>query len=167
MKNLLVLFIVILAGTISAQDTTQFPYNIKYAVGHMEENNSFIKKVNIGLIGGESFNTNKHDSDLESVLLSNITLVTTKTYHNLIFNYGNESIMFLNGYFLGKNWDVYLLAQKWLKEDKKNFGIGVEKEFNANEVSLVSFVEITNNFKGQNTFSVGILISLQNTIWEN
>lgn len=144
------------------------------ATSAMAQNNKPIQKVTGGVIFGTIASTTFSGSEkpftLWYNLSPNITVVTPKTYHNIIYGFGNNSLSLLNGYFLKNNWDTYLLYAKTLHTGGNYLGWGVEKMIkveNAGEgIKCFLFTELGTDFKSTNTVSFGLLISVQNKIWK-
>lgn len=134
------------------------------------QNNKFFQKVSFGLIPGvmaiTDFSQSSKPFNMAYGLLSNITVVTPKTYHNLMYGFGNNSVKFLTGYFLPKRWDAYVIYSKEMSTSSKYLGLGIEKMIKAGDVNTFLFFEGGNDLKTKTTFTVGVLISIQTPIWQ-
>lgn len=101
---------------------------------------------------------------------ANVSVVTPKTYHNLIYGFGNNSFRSLNGYFLPNNWDTYLVYGRTLHTQENYLGAGIEKmikiENKGEGVKFFLFLETGNNFTGNQSLTVGMLVIVQNRIWK-
>jgi hypothetical protein len=125
------------------------------------------QEITLGLIPG--ITATKNFSEPFSVncgLLANITVVTPKTYHNFMYGFGNNSLQFLTGYFLPKDWDVYFVYSQEITTANKYLALGAEKMIQAGDVDTFIFFESGTDFKNDPTFTIGILISIQSFIWK-
>lgn len=77
-----------------------------------------------------------------------------------MYNFGGNSVGMLNGYFLPKNWDVYLVYSHGLSDKSNYAGIGVEKMEKIGNLKLFEFIELGTGFKGKPIFTVGFLVNL-------
>jgi len=134
------------------------------------QENKLFQKVSVGLIPGVVASTDlSKSSDPFSVgygLLGNVTVVTPKTYHNLMYGFGNNSVKFLTGYFLPKKWDAYVIYSQEINSSGKYLGFGIEKMIKAGDVSTFLFFEGGNDLKSMTTFTVGVLLSIQAPVWK-
>ena len=152
MKKTLTVVVILIATIINAQS----------------DSTKLIQKVQSGMIVGTSANTTFLDSkkpfSLSYYLLANITIITPKTYHNLMYGFGNNSVKFLTGYFISENkkWDVYMVYSKELSVNQNNLTAGIEKLLNAEDLKCFLFSEFGIDFKGTKTLSFGARLSLQN-----
>lgn len=153
MKKLFVIVITLLA--------TSFTY--------AQEN--FIEKVTVGFIPGicatTDFSGNTKPFNLGYGLLSNITIETSKTYHDFMYGFDDHSIKFLTGYYLPRKWDVYSVYSKEISNRNQYLGIGIEKLVKAGGVNTFLFGESGTDFKGTTTLTVGVLISIQSVIFQD
>ena len=129
-----------------------------------------LQKVSVGLIPGVTATTDFSQSskpfNVGYGLSSNITVVTPKTYHNLMYGFGNNSVKFLTGYFLPKNWDTYFIYSQEINTSGKYLGLGIEKRIKAGDVNTFLFFEGGNNFQSKTSFTIGVLLSIQTPIWK-
>ena len=130
----------------------------------------FFQTIKAGIIVGASASTDFQNSATPFAfgcgLLANVTIVTPKTYHNLMYGFGDNSIRFLSGYLLPRNWDTYLVYSKVLSMNKHYLGLGLEKMIKAGDVKCFLFSEIGSDFKGTETLSIGVLISVQTLFYK-
>ena len=134
------------------------------------DSTKFIKRINLGMITGISasstFQGNGQPFSLGYGLLGNVVIVTSKSYHNFIYGFGNNSARMINGYFLPKKWDVYLAYSKVINANQNYLGLGIEKMLLTGDVKSFLFLEEGTDFNGTNSFTVGVLMSFQNTLWK-
>ncbi|MBU0612375.1 hypothetical protein KKA39_01670 [Patescibacteria group bacterium] len=134
------------------------------------QSSKFFQKVSTGLIPGivatTDFSQSSKPFDMGYGLLANVTVVTPKTYHNLMYGFGNNSVKFLTGYFLPKKWDAYVIYSQEISTSGKYLGLGIEKMIKAGDINTFLFFEGGNNFNGTITFTIGVLISIQTPIWK-
>lgn len=132
----------------------------------------FFQKVQGGMIVGTSASTTfsgaKQPFVLGYYLLTNMTVVTPKTYHNFMYSFGNNSLKFLTGYYLSENkkWDAYFVYSKVLNTDQNYLFIGIEKMVKAEDIKCFIYSEVGTDFNKTKTLSIGVRISLQNVFWE-
>lgn len=135
-----------------------------------QNENKLFQKVSVGLLPGimatTDFSQSSKPFNPGCGLLANLTVATPKTYHNLMYGFGDNSVKFLTGYFLPKKWDVYAVYSQDFLTSGKYLGFGVEKMVKAGDVNTFIFFEGGNNFKGTNTFTIGVLISVQTIVWK-
>jgi hypothetical protein len=134
------------------------------------DSTKFIQKIYGGMIVGtvasNTFSGNNPPFSMSYGLLANVTIITPKTYHNLMYGFVNNSARLLNGYFLPKNWDAYLLYSKVLNANQNYLALGIEKMIKADNVNLFLFSELGTDLKGTKILSFGVLISAQNILWK-
>lgn len=100
-------------------------------------------------------------------LLGDVTFVTPKTFHNLMYGTGDHSLRSLNGYFLPKDLDVYTLYAYGLKTKSKYLGFGIERMMlHAQSANIFLGTEVGTNFKGNTSLSFVVLLNLQNPLWK-
>ncbi len=143
---------------------------------HAQSDNSkkLFQKVTAGTVLGSvastTFSGNEKPFSLGYNLLGNVTVVTPKTYHNILYGFADNSLRSLNGYFLKNNWDTYLLYAKTLHTDGNYLGWGIEKmlkvENKGEGIKCFLLAEIGTDFKGTKILSFGLLISVQNKLWK-
>jgi len=126
--------------------------------------------VVFGTVASTSFTGTEKPFRLGYNLIPNITIVTPKTYHNILYGFGDNSLRSLNGYFLNNNWDTYLLYSKTLHTGGNYLGLGIEKmikiENKGEGIKFFLLTEIGTDFKGNHSLSFGLLMSVQNKIWK-
>lgn len=124
----------------------------------------------LGTIASTSFDRSEKPFSLGYNLSPNVTIFTSKTYHNVMYGLGNNSLSSLNGYFLNNNWDTYLLYSKTLHTDGNYLGWGIEKmikvENKGEGVKCFLLSELGTDFSGNTYLSFGLLISVQNRLWK-
>ena len=129
------------------------------------DSTKLFQAIKCGIIFGGSgcthFDNVEKPFSIGYTVLANITAVTPKTCHNLMYNVANNSLSILSGYLLPRNWDTYLVYAKNLNENKHYLGIGAEKMVDAKGVKCFLFSEYGIDFMGTSTLSIGVLISTQ------
>ncbi len=100
---------------------------------------------------------------------ANVLTLTPRTYHSLLYGFGGNTLHSLNGFFLKKNWDTYLLYIKSLSTGGNYVGWGIEKmvkvEGGTEGIMCFTFAEVGTNLKGNRSLTVGLLITVQNRLW--
>ena len=123
-----------------------------------------------GLIAGTSatttFTKGEQPFNTGCCLLGDLTIATKYTYHNLMYGFGDNSVKTLNGYFLPRDWDTYLVYSRGLKTGNNYLGWGLEQMLKADRLTCFLFAELGTDFKETKSLSVGILFSLQNSFWK-
>jgi len=152
-KTLSMIAFLFITGTIAAQDSTKFFQRIK---GGMI----------VGTSGVTTFSGDKKPFNLNYGLLAKVTFVTPKTYHNIMYNFGDNSICFLTGYLLPKKWDIYVVYSRGLNENKNYLAIALEKMIKAEDAECFLYSELGTDFQGGKILSVGILISIESVLWK-
>lgn len=146
MKKIIVIALVVIANTVMAQKQ------------------KLIQKVNGGMIlatlGSTTFQKGDKPFDLAHNLFAVVTVVTPKTFHNFFYGLGNNSLNTLNGYFLKKNWDTYLVYSKNLNTGGNYLGWGIEKMEKIGNVKFFEFCEIGTAFNGHPILSFGLLLNV-------
>lgn len=132
--------------------------------------NKFFQEVSGGMIAG-IFGSSTFTGDVPPFLmgyglLANITVVTPKTYHNVMYGFGDNSVRMINGYLLPKKWDTYFIYSKVLHNDQQYLGLGLEKMVKAGDVGCFLFFEVGSDFKETNSLTIGVLMSAQNVFWK-
>lgn len=126
-------------------------------------NAQLIKKVNAGAVlatvAETSFSGSSKPFTVNQNLLADVTFITEKTFHKVMYGFGNNSLVSLNGYFLKKNWDVYGVFAKSLNSKGKYLGVGVEKMEKVGNIKIFEFCELGTTFQGKPILSFGILIN--------
>ncbi len=134
------------------------------------DSTKLFQKVSVGAVfatvASTTFSGPEAPFSIGHNLMANVCIVTPKTYHNILYGFGNNAIISLNGYFLPKNWDAYVVYSRTLNTGKDYLGAGIEKMIKVDNVRFFLFTELGTNFKGTNLLSFGLLVSLQNKIWK-
>ncbi len=120
----------------------------------------------VATFAGTAFEGNEKPFDVSTLLLANIGTMTPKTYHNLNYNFAGNSIVFVNGYILPKNWDTYVVYAHGLSDDHQYLAIAFEKMVNASGVNCFLTCEFGTDLKGKKELSLGVLMSVQNIFWK-
>ncbi len=130
----------------------------------------FFQKVSGGMITGifadGTFTGNIPPFKIGYGLLANVTIVTPVTYHNVMYAPINNSARMLNGKFLPNKWDTYIVYSKVLHNSEQYLGVGIEKMEEAEDVKYFLFFESGTDFKGTNSFTFGVLVSIQDVFWK-
>jgi len=160
MKKLTIVFaiLLIIANVASAQsDSTKFFQKITGG-------------VILGTFAEASFHGDKMPFSLGYNLSPVITFVTPKTYHNILYGFGNNSLRSLNGYFLKKDWDVYFIYSGILHTGDNYLGVGIEKmiKFENKKAGVKFFLltELGTDFKGNRFLSFGLLMYPFCQLWK-
>ena len=136
-----------------------------------QDSTKFFKQIQGGMIVGVAANTGASDVGkpfgLGYCLMTNVTFVTEKTYHNFMYGFGDNSLKFLTGYFLTCDWDVYGVYSKTLDEHSSYLGLGVEKLFKSGDVNYFLFTEFGTDLAGHESLTAGVLIAIQKECWKN
>lgn len=111
-------------------------------------------------VASTSFTDSKQPFELGQNLLANITFTTTRTFHNVFYGFGNNSLNSLNGYFLPKNWDTYVVFSKSLSTSGKYLGAGIEKMEKIGNIKFFEFCEVGTGFTGSTSLTFGILMNV-------
>ncbi|MEI7451975.1 MAG: hypothetical protein WCK37_02080 [Candidatus Falkowbacteria bacterium] len=134
------------------------------------DSTKLFQSVGGGMVVGTSatsdFSSAIQPFSLSYCLLANVTIVTPKTYHNLMYGFGNNSCSFLSGYFLPKDWDTYFVYSKSLNSKQDYLGIGLEKMIKAGDVACFLFSEVGTDFKNTKALTFGVLICVQSKFWK-
>lgn len=134
------------------------------------ESKKLFQKVKGGMItavyANTTFSDPKNPFCLGYALKANVVVVTPKTYHNLLYGFGDNSLRFLTGYPLPKNWDAYIACSTGLSNDKRYAGFGIEKVIIGGDVKFYLYSEIGSDFKGTKILTFGMLIAVQSVIWK-
>ena len=136
-----------------------------FANAQKADSTKLIQKVSGGVIfatvATTTFSGSEVPFSLGYNLMANVAFFTKKTFHNFTYGFGNNSVASLNGYFLPNNWDTYVVFAKPLGAKGGYAGVGIEKMMVAGGVKFFLFGELGTNFKGNESFSIGLLTSLQ------
>lgn len=97
-----------------------------------------------------------------------INIITKKTHHHIMYGTGDNSIQTLNGYFLPKSCDVYMLFSQNLNNFKQEYlSVGIEKVVPAGDHAIfVFFGEVGTNLQGKQSMSFGLIIHPQIKLWK-
>ncbi len=155
MKKILITILISIAGIAHAQDTTK--------------NTKVIQEVTVGLIASGvtwvTFPAGEVPFSFGTGLVANVTAITPKTCHLLMYGFADNSVRSLNSYLLKNNWDVYALGIKPLNTRDVYLGFGLEKMIQiSDKFSVFEFVEVGTDFCVGTSVSIGILLSLQNKL---
>ncbi len=156
MKIIMFVIAILAAHTVVAQDTL----NPK----------KLFQKVSGGAIFAESastsFSKEQKPFTIGQNLLANVLVITPKTFHNFFYSFGGNNIATLNGYFLPRGWDTYVIYAKSLDSDGNYLGLGIEKMVKVHEgVNIFLFTEVGTGFAGKMSVTFGLLLSAQCKIW--
>ncbi len=146
------------------------PFFLNVANAQKADSTKLVQKISGGAIvasvASTIFSNSKTPFTVGYNLLTNVTVVTPKTYHSVLYGFGNNTIRSLNGYFLPKDCDIYLLYIHPLGVRQHYLGFGFEKMLKAGDARFFLFTEVGTDFKGTESMSLGVLMSLQNLIWK-
>lgn len=97
-------------------------------------------------------------------------LATEKTYHNLVYAWGNNSIMIINGWKYTKsgNQDLYLVFSKNLSKNGGYLGIGWEYAMTNGSFTAFPFIELGTNWSEfkKPIYTIGIILPVSKTLWK-
>jgi hypothetical protein len=129
------------------------------------DSTKLIQKVTGGVIfatvATTTFSGSEVPFSLGYNLMANVSVITSKTFHSVMYGFGNNTIQSINGYFLPKNHDVYVLYIHGLTSKGNYLAVGVEKMMKVDGVKFFVFGELGTNMKGIESFSFGLLTNLQ------
>ncbi len=129
-----------------------------------QKSEKFIKGINAGLIlanvASTSFEKNDKPFTLGRNIMGSVTLMTSKTFHNFMYGFGNNSVATLNGYFLPSNWDTYVVYSRNLSTGGNYLGWGIEKMEKIGNVKFFEFCELGTAFNGKPILSIGLLVNV-------
>lgn len=138
--------------------------SIAYTLTLSAQKNNFIKDINVGAIfsttASTTFSGGSKPFEVDYGLSTSVAFITDKTVHNFMYNFGGNSIAMLNGYFLPKDWDVYVVGAKSLNTKNGYLGIGIEKMEKVGNVKIFEFCELGTGFQGKPILSIGVLMNL-------
>ncbi len=159
MKHKLIVFLLLIPVVLKAQSNDSTKVFQKVTCG-----------VVFGSIASTSFKNEQKPFSLGYNLSPLVTVVTPRTYHNILYGFGNNSLRSLNGYFLKNNWDTYVIYSKILHNDRSYLGWGIEKmvkiENKGEGLKCFLLTEIGTDFEGGNSLSFGLLIVVPSRIWK-
>jgi hypothetical protein len=128
-----------------------------------QKSESFIKDVSVGGLFSAVATTTPAGSQKPFATGNNLFAIvnvkTSKTFHNIFYGFGDNSINSLNGYFLKRNWDTYMVYSSNLHKRSSYLGCGIEKMEKVGGVKFFLFSEVGTNFKGSKSLSVGLLVN--------
>lgn len=129
-----------------------------------QDSDKFIQGINFGGIVSNVVSTSFEESKTPFTFGQNfsgsVTFLTKKTFHNIMYGFGNNSLTSLNGYFLKKNWDVYVVYSRGLSTKSNYAGLGIEKMEKIGNVKFFEFVELGTAFNKKPILSMGLLLNL-------
>lgn len=129
-----------------------------------QKSEKFIKDIDAGLIlanvASTSFEKGDKPFSYGHNLMASVTLMTSKTFHNFMYGFGDNSVTTLNGYFLPRNWDTYIVYSKNLSTGGNYLGTGVEKMEKIGKVKFFEFCEIGTGFSGHPSLTLGLLVNV-------
>lgn len=111
-------------------------------------------------VASTSFTNSKQPFELGHNLFADVTFFTKHTFHKVMYGFGNNAIVSLNGYFLPKNWDTYVVFSKSLSTHGKYLGAGIEKMEKIGSVKFFEFCEVGTGFTGSTSLTFGILMNV-------
>lgn len=136
-----------------------------FATAQKADSTKLIQKVTGGVIASAVATTSFPDSGAPFSVgygfMANVAFFTKKTFHNFTYSFSGNSVASLHGYFLPSNWDTYIVYAKPLGAKGSYGGIGIEKMMVVGDARFFLFGELGTNFKGNESFSIGLLTSLQ------
>lgn len=166
---------VVFSSTINGQTHATGEAISEAEVGGIKKS-TFFQKINAGLMLG-SFTERRleksHDREhleIEFNLLANTNLLTKRTFHNLQYGFGNNSIGLNQGVLLPKEFEVFILNMKSLNSSKTYYSaIGVEKlvELGEGGSCCIFLCELGTDYSGHTTATVGIMLCFQTSIWKH
>lgn len=126
------------------------------------------KKLSISVYSGMFTGTPNFDVGFTMPLSLNYE--TSHTHHHLQIDPITRSVIFLNGYLLPKNYDVYLYTSKYIKAPGGLAIVGIEKYFQIGEIGGLAFFD--GGFDWSNPkdpfLEIGVLYNFEIlAIWEN
>lgn len=135
-----------------------------------ESGKKFFQQVQGGMIvatfAGTAFEGNQKPFSVDNLLLANIAIITPKTYHNFNYNFAGNSVVFVNGYILPKDLDIYTVYGKGLSDDHQYLALAIEKMLKAGSANCFLTCELGTDLKGRKFLSFGVLLSVQRTFWK-
>lgn len=87
-------------------------------------------------------------------------LITSKSFHSISYGFGNNSLLFMSGYFLKHNFDVYGVYSKSLSHNGNYAGLGIERMEKVGNVKFFEFCELGTTFNGSTILSVGLITNV-------
>jgi len=136
-----------------------------FASAQKADSTKLIQNITGGVIASAvattTFSGEKNPFTLGHDLMANVAFFTKKTFHNFTYSFGGNSVAMLHGYFLPKDWDTYIVFAKPLGAKGSYGGVGIEKMLVVGGVKFFLFGELGTNFKGNESFSIGLLTSVQ------
>ena len=153
---MIIVFLFLTVTIITAQNKTK-------------DKTKFFQKITAGLIVGisasDDFSGTTNPFSMGYGISGNVLIVTPATFHNFLYRFSDNSVRSVNGYFLPRNWDTYVVYSKVLNSDKNYLGVAIERLLKAGDVKFFSFCELGTDLKNNKSLSIGILVSLQNILW--
>lgn len=118
--------------------------------------------------GGQNFDADSLKVSLG--LLSNVVYSTPKTYHNLAYAWGANSLLMINGwmYTEKKNQDVYVVTGKRLSKSGGYLGIGWEYELKNGNFVALGFVEVGTDWYlfDKPSYRIGLIAPISVSLWK-
>lgn len=161
MKKIIISFAILIIAVISTNAQTA-------------DSTKLFQKITGGLIFGAianaSFSGEEKPFNLNYNLSPTVTVITPKTYHNILYGFGNNSLRSLNGLFLKKDWDAYVIYSRILHTRSNYLGCGIEKmtkiSNNREGVRYFIFAEVGTDLKGNESLSLGLLMNIRHQFWK-
>ncbi len=133
--------------------------------GQTEHSQKLFEKITAGVVfstlASTSFSGSEKPFLLEYNLSPNITFDTKKTFHEFLYGFSNNSLSTLNGYFLKKDYDIYILYSNILDTHSNYIGCGLEKMIQIENIEASLLAEIGTDFEGNKILSFGLLLKIQ------
>jgi hypothetical protein len=133
-------------------------------------NKVVLQKITLGAVFASSASTSLSGKIKPMVLgynLSpNVCFVTNKTYHNVLYGFGNNAGRIVTGYLLKKDLGIYVIAQKSFASSRSYFSLGVEKFVKAGDINFFLFGEVGKNVNpGSELITLGMHANIQTPLW--
>ena len=143
--------------------------NIKEGHGQdsLRSKKKFFQLITIGfmpriLASGTVSDTVRTPFTLGLALAGNVTIYTPRTVHSFMWGIEDNSVKFLSGVLLPRDYTLYAVYSKELIGPKSYIGGGLQKRITKMEGSDLSlFVEFRNDFRRMNNFLLGVLFNVQ------
>jgi hypothetical protein len=138
-----------------------------YGQDSLRSKKKFFQLVTVGfmpriLAKGTITDTVRTPFELKLALAGNVTVYTPRTIHAFMWGIEDNSVKFLSGYLLPRDYDIYIVYSKELIGPKSYIGVGIERRILKLEgSSFAAFVEFRNDFNRMNTFLLGVLFNVQ------
>lgn len=146
-----ILFVLLAICGLSAKGQDALAHSVDFTAGVM-------------LTGGVCYVAkDKSVSKLYSIAPS-LNVVLSKTHHHVMYDLPSATAQTLNGFFIGKNYDVYHFFQQSVKSSDRYTSIGIEKYIPFKKIpwlDLMIFSEIGSDFHGTTSITVGFTLHPQ------